>query len=108
MKNAYRSWRGKRRERQRLRGRAWGLASARVTRERCAVQEIDADTLRARARYDAKGQIVRQGATYRASGVTQWCVRRSLHGAIDQFDFVANGVIKLTAGPRRFPLRIRP
>jgi hypothetical protein len=69
---------------------------------------IDAETARMRALHDAKGQIVREGATYRASGVTHWQVRRSLLGSVDQFDFVANGRVKLTAGPRKFPVRIRP
>ena len=104
----YRSWRTQQKERRRLRGRARGLASARVTRARCAAQEINTDTLRRRALYDAKGQTVREGATFRASGVTHWCVRRSVAGSVRQFDFIANGVVKLTAGRRRFPLRIRP
>lgn len=69
----------------------------------------DAETMRRRSLHDARGHVVREGATYRGNGiVTHWCVRRSITGRSDQFDFVANGVVKLTAGPRRFPLRIRP
>lgn len=85
-----------------------GLASARLTRHRCATQEIDADTARMRALHDAKGQIVREGATYYADRVIHWQVRRSLLGSVDQFDFVANGRVKLAAGPRKFPYHIRP
>ena len=86
-------------------GERSGLAHHRI-RDR---KGVDAETRQARHRHDAKGQIVREGATYHGDGrVTLWCVRRSLRGSVDQFDFVANGVIKLTAGPRRFPLRIRP
>lgn len=69
---------------------------------------IDADTARRRALCDARGQIVREGATYYADRAIHWQVRRSLIGSIDQFDFVANGRVKLTVGPRKFPLRIRP
>ena len=68
----------------------------------------DAETVRMRALHDAKGQVMRHGIIYRATGITEWVVRRSLAGRVDQFDFVANGVVKLTAGPRRFPQRIRP
>jgi hypothetical protein len=69
---------------------------------------VDADTLRRRALYDARGQIIRHGATYRSTGVTHWQVRRSTTGRIDQFDFVANDRVKLIAGSRRFPQCFRP
>lgn len=70
---------------------------------------VDADTLRSRTLDDARGQIVREGCDYHGNGETvHWRVIRSLKGRSDQFDFVANGVTKLTAGPRLFPLRIRP
>src|SRR6185436_10213406 len=67
----------------------------------------DEDTVRRRALHDARGQVVREGATYRASGVTHWIVRRSIAGRTNQFDFVSNGRVMLTAGPRRFPLWCR-
>lgn len=89
-------------------GRKRGIASQRVQREKHRTCEPDADTLRCRALHDAKGKVVREGATYRAAGIVQWCVRRSVAGNVRQFDFVANGTVKLTGGPRRFPLRIRP
>ena len=69
----------------------------------------DAETVRMRALYDARGQIVRQGVTFFGDGrEVPWMVCRSRCGRVNQFDFVANGVVKLTAGPRRFPQRIRP
>lgn len=69
---------------------------------------VDADTLHRRALYDARGQIEREGHTYRAAGVTHWQVRRAMSGRTDQFEFVANGRVKLLGGPRKFPLHFRP
>jgi hypothetical protein len=68
----------------------------------------DADTLRKRALDDARGQLVREGCTYAATGETQWQVRRSTEGRTDQFDLVANGSVFRTSGPRNLPLRFRP
>ena len=102
------SYRRIRRERASAIGRKRGLASQRVQAENRLHREVDADTMRQRALHDARGRIVREGATFRASGMTHWLVRRSITGRVDQFDFVADGVVKLTAGPRKFPVRIRP
>jgi len=87
-------------------GRLWGGRSA--AKRRLTVGEPDDYTLRMRALHDAKGHVVREGATYRASGVTHWQVRRAVEGRIDMFEFVANGRVKLCAGPRRFPREFRP
>ncbi len=68
----------------------------------------DEETLRWRALQDARGQVIREGRTYRATGVVHWQVRRAIEGRTDQFEFVANGRVKLLAGPRRFPIWARP
>lgn len=68
----------------------------------------DLETLRRRALDGARGEIVREGATYRASGVTHWHVRRAIAGRVDQFEFVANGRVRLTSGRRGFPFWARP
>lgn len=73
-----------------------------------ATRPVDADTLRWRALNDARGQVVREGCTYRASGLTHWQVRRAVGGRTDQFEFVANGRVRLRAGRRRFPKHFRP
>lgn len=52
---------------------------------------VDADTLRWRARDDARGTVLREGATYRADGVTTWYVRRALRGRVNQVEIVVNG-----------------
>ena len=83
---------------------AWNKAKAQKRMERGA----DADTLRSRALHDARGTVIREGITYRSTGETKWVIRRSVTGRTDQYEFVANGKIKLVAGPRRFPLCFRP
>ena len=88
--------------------REWARRSNAVQALARIARGPDAETVRMRALHDAKGQVVRRGTVYRSSGTTEWIVRRSLAGNVHQFDFVANGVTKLTAGPRGFPLRIRP
>lgn len=89
-------------------GRARGLASQRVQKACRKTQEIDADTLLRRALHDARGQIVREGCDYQSSDTTHWKVSRAIKGRTDQFEFVANGRVKLLGGPRRFPVQFRP
>ena len=71
-------------------------------------RDVDADTLRKREAYAAKGTILREGCTYTATGKTDWQVRRSIAGRVDQLDLVANGSVFKTSGPRKLPLRFRP
>ena len=61
-----------------------------------------------RAQHDAKGQVLREGCTYTATGETLWQVRRSIAGRCDQLDLVANGKTVRTSGPRKLPERFRP
>lgn len=86
----------------------WGRRSAAAHQALRDRKGVDADTARMRLRHDARGHVIRHGATYRASGATHWQVTRSVAGRVDQFDFVANGRVKLTAGPRKFPRHFRP
>lgn len=68
----------------------------------------DADTMRKRSLDDARGLVVREGCTYTATGETNWQIRRSIAGRVDQFDLVANGSVLRTSGPRKLPARFRP
>ncbi len=68
----------------------------------------DEETLRWRALHDARGQVIREGHTYRSTGIVHWQVRRAVSGRTNQFEFVANGSVKLLSGPRRFPRWARP
>lgn len=89
-------------------GRKWGRASA-VTRQAARMKrEPDWHTQRMRALHDAKGQVLREGCTYTAAGATNWQVRRSIAGRINQLDLVANSTIIKTCGSRRLPRRFKP
>ena len=78
-------------------GRKRGLASARAWTPVAA----DADTLRRRALYDARGQVVREGVTYFGDGrETPWLVQRSMEGRSDQFDVLVSGKLWKTGGTR--------
>ena len=57
-----------------------------------AAREPDVDTLRWRALQDARGQILREGCTYRGRGaVIPWQVRRAVHGRTNQVEIVVSG-----------------
>lgn len=71
-------------------------------------RDPDFETVRMRALHDAKGQVLREGCTYTASGATNWQVRRSIAGRINQLDLVANSTIIKTCGRRRLPRRFKP
>ena len=89
------------------RRRAWAsargrqMARARWSKPRLPT-EVDADTLRRRALYDARGAAVREGVTFHGDGrVTPWQIRHSMLGRSDQFDVVVDGVVWRTGGARR-------
>lgn len=91
-------------------GRKWGRASAQARERQRTHTPPDGETLHRRALADARGQIVRAGFSVVAGRWVNWCVRRAMlpGSRTNQFEFVASGRVKLTAGPRRFPRRIRP
>jgi hypothetical protein len=61
----------------------------------------DADTLRSRALYDARGRTIRQGCDYSAAGEKHWVVIRSVRGRTDQIDLLRNGRLFRTGGIRQ-------
>ena len=69
----------------------WARRSNAVQNAARLAREPDADTLRHRALHDARGQVVRHGATYRAAGVTHWIVRRSITGSVRPCVFLVAG-----------------
>lgn len=82
----------------------WGKRSAVVHATLRIERGVDADTLRWRALYDARGQLVRHGCTFYATGEVHWEMRRSLRGRSDQLDYIENGAVELTGGKRRMPV----
>jgi hypothetical protein len=64
-------------------------------------QEPDADTMRKRALDDARGQLVREGCSWRNGIERQWRVIRSVVGRTDQYDVIRTGQIIDTCGRRK-------
>ncbi len=87
--------------------REWGLRSAKAHAVLRSEHGVDAETLRRRALDDARGQLLREGHTYRATGITHWRVVRSVRGRTNQRDILLNGELFRTCGPRRLPHWLR-
>lgn len=68
----------------------------------------DADTMRWRALYDAKGQVLREGVCWRNGVEIRWQVRRSVSGRVNQFDLISNGRVIQTCGARQLAKEFRP
>lgn len=86
-------------------------ARARWRKERAArlanPPSVDADTLRWRALDDARGALLRHGATYTAASVTHWELRRSRRGRVNQVDLLINGTLWRTGALRDAASAIR-
>ncbi len=91
-------------------GRKWGNAAAEARELNRMLSAPDFRTKLSRAKWDARGQMGRAGFSVVAGRWVNWCVRRAMlpGSRTNQFEFVASGRVKLTAGLRRFPRRIRP
>lgn len=55
----------------------------------------------ARAKWDRKGRVIREGVTYSAQTANHWQVRWSLDGRCDQLDLLFGGEVVFTGGKRR-------
>lgn len=90
-----------RRERRAIAQR-WARRSNAVQAAARMAREPDFETLRQRARHDARGRIVREGVTYFGDGrMVPWCVRRSMLGRVDQLDVCAGETLWRTGGARK-------
>jgi hypothetical protein len=76
-----------------------GKRSALVTRERCLRQEIDADTLMQRARYDRRGTLYAEIRKPTEAGMMTFTVRWSVNGRTDQLDIFDASQIIATCRP---------
>jgi hypothetical protein len=65
-------------------GRKRGLASAKAWRPHPA----DADTMRLRALHDRRGELIREGMSYRNGREISWRILRSIRGRINQVDLL--------------------
>lgn len=68
-------------------GRKQGLASAKAW----SPQRADLDTLRMRALHDRRGELIREGTSYRNGRVHDWRIVRSFRGRINQVDLIIDG-----------------
>lgn len=81
--------------------REWGRRSQAVQAAAALARGPDAETLRRRALDDARGELIREGVTYRGDGrVVEWSVRRSISGRVNQVDIVVAGKVWRTTAAR--------
>lgn len=78
----------------------WARRSHAVQAEARLARGPDDETLRWRGLQDARGQILRSGVTYRATGETPWCVRRAIGGRVNQVEIVVAGRVWRTCSLR--------
>jgi hypothetical protein len=76
--------------------RKWAMRSNAAQAAARLTREADPHTQRMRALHDMRGQIIREGVTYRAAGVTHWHIRRAVKGRINQVEAIADGRILRT------------
>jgi hypothetical protein len=80
--------------------REWAKRSNEVQAAARIERGPDADTVRKRALEDARGQLVREGCTFRDGKAITWSIVRSVAGRSDQYDVIASGQLRETAGKR--------
>lgn len=88
-------------------GFQWGKASAKTQAKQRLSTGIDWFTQRMRSAHDAKGQVFREGTSYRANRTTHWQLVRSIAGRINQVDLVIAGCVWKTGSNRTAQTAIR-
>jgi len=80
----------------------WARRSHAAQQAARAERGVDADTLRMRALHDARGQILRHGATYSAAHPDgqPWAIIRSKRGRVNQVDLHVGSALVSTCGMR--------
>jgi hypothetical protein len=71
--------------------REWGRRSQAVQAEARKTREPDFHTARLRALHDRRGELIREGMSYRNGREISWRIIRSLRGRINQVDLIING-----------------
>jgi hypothetical protein len=56
-----------------------------------ANRPLSVKTLRLRALHDRRGELIREGVSYRAGRVHDWRIIRSVRGRINQVDLIIDG-----------------
>jgi hypothetical protein len=70
--------------------REWGRRSQAVQAEARKTREPDFHTARMRALHDRRGELIREGMSYRGGREISWRIIRSLRGRINQVDLLIN------------------
>jgi hypothetical protein len=88
--------------------RDWGRRSQVAQAAKRMERGPNAETVRRRALHDARGDVIREGITYRGDGrIIPWCVRRALGGRVNQVEIVVDGRVWRTGGARRIAALLR-
>jgi hypothetical protein len=69
----------------------WGRRSQAVQAEARKTREPDFHTARLRALHDRRGELIREGVSYRKTGPRYWRIIRSIRGRVNQVDLLING-----------------
>jgi hypothetical protein len=88
------------RSQRRAVAQAWARRSHAAEAAARLARPPDAETERRRALDARRGQLVREGVTYRATGPVAWRITHSLHGRSDQYDIHLDGKLWRTGGPQ--------
>lgn len=89
------------RHKRRAVAREWGRRSQAVQAEARKTREPDFQTARLRALHDRRGELIREGTSYKAGRVHDWRIVRSLRGRINQVDLIIDGQLWRTGSLER-------
>lgn len=77
---------------RRIVSQEWARRSQRTQATKRIECGPDAETVRHRVLYDARGAVLREGITYKGNGsVIPWRVRRAITGRVNQVEIVVGG-----------------
>lgn len=79
----------------------WGRRSQAVQATARLTREPDLDTQRLRALHDRRGELIREGTSYKSGRVHDWRIVRSVRGRINQVDLIIDGQLWRTGSLER-------
>lgn len=86
--------------------REWGLRSQAVQAEARKDREPDFHTTRLRALHDRRGELIREGVSYRNGREISWRIIRSVRGRINQVDLLLDGQLWRTGSLERAEIAV--
>jgi hypothetical protein len=79
------------RHKRRAIAREWGRRSQAAQAEARKAREPDFRTARLHALHDKRGELIREGMSYREGREISWRIIRSILGRVNQVDLILNG-----------------